>query len=267
MHYYIDGYNIIFRVLHAQETLQLQREALIYDLSYKATLFNLNATLVFDSHYQEGERTQSHLDRLEIVYTAQGESADDYIIKAIKHGVNPKQLTVVTSDNRLAWKVRSFGGKTEAAEDFMDRLQRRFKNYLQAPEQPIEVEPPPSAVSSPSQETVRASLELPTLIQPPEKIRKPSKGKSQIPEKTSMPEECLNDYQDVFEKEYEALVSSFPTLIKTPMPEAEPLPPKASKKTKDKSGTIETQLSDQERWLQAFENHQDVSEDQDFELL
>jgi len=273
MHYYIDGYNIIFRVLHTSEALQLQREALIYDLSYKASLFNLNLTLVFDSHYQEGESTKSHLDSLEIIYTSKGESADEYIIKAIKHGVNPKRLVVVTSDNHLAWKVRSLSGKAEPAEEFMERLQKRFKNHLQGvePSEETELFKQPEVDSSLNQPSSTASLEMPTLIRTPQKSIIKIDPESQTPIKSSLPEECFEYYKEAFEEEFETLQSQdFPTLIVPPLSE-ETAPSKltAKKEKAEKMGHIEEKLSDSERWLQTFEKNKDKRslDDEGFEPL
>lgn len=273
MHYYIDGYNIIFRVLHVSESLQLQREALIYDLSYKADLFDLDLTVVFDSHYQEGDRDLSHFDRLKIVYTSKGESADDYIIKAVKHSVTPKQEVVITSDNHLAWKIRSLGGKAEPAEEFMERLQRRFKNHIEGIEESEEAEEfsEPEAVISPQQVTIVSSVELPTLIQPSQKKCKKTGGDSCQPAKASLPEECFEYYQRAFEQEYESLKNEeFPTLIVSAASEEVPSSKPASKKAKpDKTGSIEDKLSDSDRWLKAFERDQEEknSDNEGFELL
>lgn len=265
MHYYIDGYNIIFRVLHATETLQLQREALIYDLSYKSELFNLDLTIVFDSHYQESDSSRSHLDRLEIAYTSKDETADDYILKAVKHHRTPKQLVVVTSDNHLAWKARSLGAKTEPAEVFMERLQKRFRNYLEGeeevetealyeePELPkakeLEVEAPKVTPSAP--------FELPKLIQPPPV--KSKKAKPGTPVRSPLPEECFEYYQNAFEKEYETIQKQeLPTLILPDTPKEEP----PQQKIKEpKVGRVEQKLSDRERWLQAFEKSKDKEAD------
>ena len=54
MHYLIDGYNLLFRLLHDEKDLQSEREAIIYDLNKKISLIHLNASIVFDAAFQVG---------------------------------------------------------------------------------------------------------------------------------------------------------------------------------------------------------------------
>src|SRR4051794_8621543 len=77
MHYLIDGYNILFRLLHGSDDLQSQRQAFIYDLNKKISLINLDVSIVFDSTFQIGGRSRTHYDALEILYSAEGETADE----------------------------------------------------------------------------------------------------------------------------------------------------------------------------------------------
>ena len=135
MHYFIDGYNLMFRVLRTGDDLQKQRESIVSDLNKKIQLLNLNVTIVFDAHYQYGEGSRSLFESLEISFTDHGESADDYILKRVKSSPNPKQETVVTSDNKLAWRVRSLLGKTESVKEFLSRLNRRYENRLSKSQQ------------------------------------------------------------------------------------------------------------------------------------
>ena len=81
MHYFLDGYNLLFRLLHNGEDLQSQRDSIIFDLNKKFSLLKLNASIVFDSAFQIGGRTRSHYDALEILYTAKRETADEYILR------------------------------------------------------------------------------------------------------------------------------------------------------------------------------------------
>ena len=54
MHYFIDGYNLLFRLLHGSEDLQSEREAIIYELNKKISLIKLDVAIVFDAAYQIG---------------------------------------------------------------------------------------------------------------------------------------------------------------------------------------------------------------------
>lgn len=182
MHYFIDGYNLLFRLLPSEEDLQSQREAIIYDLNEKISLVKINASIVFDATSQVGDRSRSHYDQLEIHYTAKGETADDYIIDEIKNHSTPDQETVVTSDKKLAWQVRNFSGRTLTVEQFIHWLNRAYKNKLRQQKEEIKakVAPPPKAETS---------------------------SKSLFPSADAPIEAYSDYYAQIFEKEWEALLA------------------------------------------------------------
>lgn len=128
MHYFIDGYNLLFRLSHDSEDLQSQREAIIYNLNQKISAIKIDVTIVFDATFQMGDRMRTHYDQLEIVFTAEGETADEYIMDEIKNHAHPQQETVVTSDKKLAWRVRNRSAHTETVEEFNVWLNRAYKN-------------------------------------------------------------------------------------------------------------------------------------------
>jgi len=130
MHYYIDGYNLLFRQTHTGDDLRSQREALVHDLSYKVKITEIQATVVFDSRFQEGTSRKGHLGPLGIIYSDQDQSADDYIIYALKHEPMPQAQTVVTSDNKLAWRARRCLAKTMTVESFLKVLEHRYHNKM-----------------------------------------------------------------------------------------------------------------------------------------
>src|ERR1700722_447984 len=105
MHYFIDGYNLLFRVVRAliDEDLQQQREKIIADLSHKISLLNIDATIIFDSYYQKGLRERSFSQSLEVLFTDEGETADECILDELKKCPHPRNEMVVTSDKKLAW--------------------------------------------------------------------------------------------------------------------------------------------------------------------
>ena len=60
MHYYIDGYNLLFRTLQGTRELRTQREALVIDLDLKAGLLGLDITVVLTPSISL-KRGQSHI--------------------------------------------------------------------------------------------------------------------------------------------------------------------------------------------------------------
>lgn len=228
MHYFIDGYNLMFRISRAGDDLQKQRQEIIQDLETKINFLNLNVTLVFDAQYQRSEASRSHINRLEILFTNAGETADEFILQALKEDTKPHLITVVTSDKKLAWLARRRHANTETVEEFINLLNRRYKNKLI------------------SKKTSRA------LIQPVVPKKKPLSV--QQPIKTS-PEDYFDFYLNQFEKSYAALAEE-----KHAKKEAKTSQKKLhKKKNKKPSDQVNDEASIMQRWLKAF--NRDVSTD------
>src|SRR5262245_23155228 len=134
MHYYIDGYNLMYRMMRAGDDLKRQRESIISPLNKKFQVLNINASIVFDAQFHFGEGTRSHLLALEICFTDEGETADDYILDKLKASPNPRQETVITSDKRLSWRARRLLAHTQSVEEFLNALEKRYQNFLRRQE-------------------------------------------------------------------------------------------------------------------------------------
>lgn len=222
MRFYIDGYNVLFRLLHPGEELQEAREHLIDDLGQKINSLGLDAVLVFDSHFQEEDTTSSHLDQMRIVYTAKGQTADEFILQELKESVFPQQITVVTSDKKLATLCKRRLGKAESVEEFMSLLNRRYKNKLKPKMEPSE---------------------LPKIL---------TKKEVPIPSKSSEPEKIFDYYLNAFETELE----SMPAPAESPKKRS-----KAKKREIPKAPEKPSYESDTERWQSVFERNLDNQEE------
>lgn len=224
MHYYIDGYNLMFRVLHAGEDLQVQRQKLIDDLYTKIHFLGLNVTLVFDSQYYHGESSRTYKEPLVILFTALGETADDLILDAIKKADHPEQNTVVTSDKKLAWLVRRRAAKTETVEEFITWLNKRFQNKRRH-------------LKEKSKKSAEKNISS-------KKIVKQKEAKSPLPQ--ASPESCIDFYLDTFEKGYQELKAK----------EKPKESPKTSVKKKRSIPKHKGEIgeSDMQRWQKIFES-------------
>ena len=165
MHYIVDGYNLMFRILHAGGDLQTQREQVIRDLNEKIRLLHLDVTIVFDAKYQYGIGSRAHFGALEICFTDEGETADDYIIDVLKAAKNPGQETIITSDNKLAWRARRRLAKTETVEKFIAWLEKRYVNKIRLRKQERETQTPlietsrRNTLEPPSEENIEGSFD------------------------------------------------------------------------------------------------------------
>lgn len=154
MHYFIDGYNLLFRRLRAGGELQIQREFIIRELDECASFLELDITIVFDSQHQYGLGTRTHYHHIEICFTDEGETADDYILKALKRVAKSQQETVITSDKRLAWQVRRRLAKTESVEQFLKWVIKRSQNKTRRLKQ--EAAPPISQPPTPQPKVTKS---------------------------------------------------------------------------------------------------------------
>jgi predicted RNA-binding protein with PIN domain len=119
MHYFIDGYNLLFRLSTETKTLEEARKQIIDSLV--DTKFSL--TLVFDGKRDDLPH-RMHKGSLEIIYTSQGQSADAYILEAISLVKNPKVHTVITSDKNLASFCCKIGAYAQPIDAFLTLLKK-----------------------------------------------------------------------------------------------------------------------------------------------
>lgn len=177
VHYLIDGYNLLFRLLHKGEEVKKAREAMIHQLALKVSFTQLKASLIFDSKYQKGEMSFKQEGVLHIVFTDEGETADDWILDAVKHHSEKGFLTVVTTDKRLASQVRIKGSQTLSCEDFMGYLNKKVRQQNKL----LRVE------------KIQKQLEA---LHPPKEFKKPIYVKKPIVKESQV------YYEEVFEKKY-----------------------------------------------------------------
>jgi len=126
MHYFVDGYNLLFKMLSKKKSLEANRSAIIYTINEISLNLHLQITLVFDATFQK-ERlgmVRTHYDALEIIYTAD-KDADSYILEEIEYAKSPSQITVVTSDRELAHKANQLGAHSQSISQFIAWLNHK----------------------------------------------------------------------------------------------------------------------------------------------
>ncbi len=121
MHYYIDGYNLLFQVAERNLSFSENRYAIIEQLENFFSLHNISATLVFDSRFDLSNAfpSISDLGHLEIIYSPKGLSADDYLIEKLQILNNPTSVTVVTSDRYLRKELKAIGCSLMKIDEFL----------------------------------------------------------------------------------------------------------------------------------------------------
>lgn len=190
------------------------------------SLLNLNVSIVFDSAYQEGGREKKHYKNLEIFFSSQGETADDYILSAIKSCHKPRQETVVTSDRQLAWLCRLERAHITSVEEFIYWLKRACDNKNRQ------------------------------VIRPVKSLSNPSILTQTTPD--SFAEAKADDLLSIFESRWQEALKEEQQLKEirklTSPPTQPPRKPKKAKKLFPDASIPEVNASNEnERWLKLFE--------------
>lgn len=242
MHYYIDGYNLLFRTLRAGDDLRKQRQDLIVELETKSQFLELDVTIVFDSHYQPDEGARSRFKNLEVCYSGVGETADDFILQELKEK-NSKEETVVTSDRQLAWRCRRRLAQTISVEEFMAWLDKRCKNKRR-------------------QIKLQTKLAKQVEIQP---LKKSEKVQLLIEEqelqKKKLSEGSFDYYLETFQAHFELEMTQKPAVSTKTSSEQKV---KKQKKKLPKETPKDTHESNMQHWLKAFERKTDNDDIIDF---
>lgn len=132
MHNVIDGYNVIFAVPALEEILDREdmetaRAALVATLASHKDTSRQEFTVVFDGKTQEGESLEHPQKQLReginVIFT-KGITADDEIVRLVSDSRHPRNICVVTSDNKILRAARSSGCRTATPLEFYDRITR-----------------------------------------------------------------------------------------------------------------------------------------------
>ena len=144
MHYYIDGYNLLFRSAWkiTGTNLEKLRTQLIQELDTEVSLLPITVTIVFDAPLQNEDLRRSHFRSLEIIFTSQGQTADDFLISLFRELDAPKNATLVSSDRDLQKRAKLFSVKSQSIEDFLTWLRKRSYKKRIISEKP-EIKPAP----------------------------------------------------------------------------------------------------------------------------
>lgn len=129
MHYLIDGYNLLFQVIQPKsgEDFEATRSHFLRLLHSWATKLHLSLSIVFDAPKQNEILSRSHFGSLEIIFTAKGQSADDFLIEWLEEHAFVKNFTIVTSDRAVARKAKNLGTPVLSVKDFLTLLEKRQK--------------------------------------------------------------------------------------------------------------------------------------------
>ncbi len=122
-YYLIDGYNVIncwdeFAELREQQ-LEHAREVLIHRMSEFMAFHGYRCTIVFDAMDVKGPGSVEEIGGLQVVYTAEKETADSWIEREAYQSVRAGfKVFVVTSDRAEQDSILGSGGYRISAREF-----------------------------------------------------------------------------------------------------------------------------------------------------
>lgn len=129
----IDGYNLLGCRPGFWKDWAGHRTRLIEELRRYAEHKQRAVTVVFDGWRTDREWEEvSTRDRVTVIYTKQGEPADDVIVRLCD--VAGRDSVVVTSDRDVAVRVRTTGCTVVTAGEFSVRLHRALAGIAEAPQ-------------------------------------------------------------------------------------------------------------------------------------
>ncbi|MGE5627762.1 MAG: NYN domain-containing protein [Solirubrobacterales bacterium] len=102
---FVDGYNVINYWTELKEikdySLEASRNKLIEILNNYATFYGYRVYIIFDAHLVKGslEKKEKVSDKLYVVFTKEGETADAFIEKSVDEIGRKADVSVVTSDS------------------------------------------------------------------------------------------------------------------------------------------------------------------------
>lgn len=104
-YYLVDGYNVINawpELMRLRGNLNEARDVLVHILTEYGAFENYEMTVVFDAFFTEEEEHELQIsDRMKVIYTGAGETADSCIERLAYTAVRAgREVYVVTSDGR-----------------------------------------------------------------------------------------------------------------------------------------------------------------------
>lgn len=131
MLYLIDGYNLIFCTPFRASTLEKMREKAINFLTAHLDHKKHQVVIVFDGQVHKNTPfNSSHLGNIKVVFSYEGESADDEMIHILERQKNCRNTTLISSDLRVKRVAEQLGSKTLLIDDFLNLVEKQGENSL-----------------------------------------------------------------------------------------------------------------------------------------
>ena len=124
MPYIVDGNNVMGQKPGWHRDRPKARRALLEQLARFGLARQVRITVVFDGAPDRDAPEGSAFRGVKILYAQKGSDADSRIEQLVESLPDPRGLTVVTSDRRLAFAVRTCGARTVRSGEFRQEVER-----------------------------------------------------------------------------------------------------------------------------------------------
>ncbi|MFQ5511689.1 MAG: NYN domain-containing protein [Candidatus Krumholzibacteriia bacterium] len=133
----VDGYNVIYTDERLRRTackdLERARDGLVEKLESYLSGRKLKITVVFDGRGGMASAEAVIPGKLQVVYSAGSETADEVIVETLRKATNPAAHIVVTSDMAdIGRAARALGCQVIGSKRFLDRMEADGKRVRSA---------------------------------------------------------------------------------------------------------------------------------------
>jgi len=139
MPYIVDGNNVMGQKPGWHRDRQKARRTLLEELARFARARKARVTVVFDGAPDRDAPEGSAFHGVKVLYARQGSDADSRIESLVESLPDPRGITVVTSDRRLAFAVRASGARTLRSGEFRREVERALSSSPQSDGEDYEV--------------------------------------------------------------------------------------------------------------------------------
>ena len=123
MAYIVDGNNVMGQTPGWHRDKPASRRLLLKKLSIFCFITKARVTVVFDGAPDQSAPEGSTIHGVKVFYAKPGSDADTRIEELVEKSSDPRGITVVTSDRRLAFHVRSSGATVIRSGEFRSQLE------------------------------------------------------------------------------------------------------------------------------------------------
>ena len=133
----IDGFNLIYKFPELEELmyqgrLSDARMLLLEKLKAYVKITGSHIKVIFDGAKEIGlDIRRESVGKIDVYYSLEY-SADFLIKEFVKNDINPKMITVVTSDKDIISYVSRFRAKTKKSEKFAEQLNCNIERWLES---------------------------------------------------------------------------------------------------------------------------------------